>query len=81
MTTSFTSATSPSETPSGPDIGAWSAALRQTGCPMVRELSSNLAISHVAQWSALADGWRTGLDTECYACESGGSSYPLTSWA
>src|SRR5205823_538111 len=24
--------------------------------------------------------WRTGGDIECYGCESGGSSYPLTSW-
>jgi hypothetical protein len=64
-----------------PDIRAWSAALRQTGRPMALELSNNLAISHAAQWSSLADGWRTGLDIECYACELGGSSYPLTSWA
>jgi hypothetical protein len=63
-----------------PDIRAWSAALRQTGRPMALELSNNLAISHAAQWSALADGWRTGLDIECYSCEPSGSSYPLTSW-
>jgi alpha-galactosidase len=64
-----------------PDIRAWSAALRQTGRPMVLELSSNLAVSHAAQWSSLADGWRTGADIECYSCELSGSSYPLTSWA
>jgi hypothetical protein len=64
-----------------PDIRAWSAALRQTGRPMVLELSSNLAIAQAVQWSSLADGWRTGADIECYACEPSGSSYPLTSWA
>jgi alpha-galactosidase len=64
-----------------PDIRAWSAALRQTGRPMVLELSNNLAISHAARWSSLANGWRTGLDIECYSCELSGSSYPLTSWA
>jgi hypothetical protein len=64
-----------------PDIRAWSAALRQTGRPMVLELSSNLAVSHAAQWSSLANGWRTGADIECYSCELSGSSYPLTSWA
>jgi len=64
-----------------PDIEAWSAALRQTGRPMVLELSSNLAISHAAQWAWMASGWRTGLDIECYACERSGSSYPLTSWS
>jgi len=41
-----------------PDVRAWSAALRQTGRPMVLELSNSLAISRAAQWSALADGWR-----------------------
>jgi len=45
-----------------PDVRAWSAALRQTGRPMVLELSNSLAISRAAQWSALADGWRTGAD-------------------
>jgi large exoprotein involved in heme utilization and adhesion len=64
-----------------PDIRAWSAALRQTRRPMVLELSNTLAISHAAQWSALADGWRTGTDIECYDCEVSGTSYPLTSWA
>jgi alpha-galactosidase len=64
-----------------PDIQAWSAALRQTGRPMILELSSNLALSGAAQWSSLADGWRTGTDIECYTCEKAGSSYPLTDWA
>jgi phospholipase C len=44
-----------------PDIRAWSQALRQTGRPIIPELSDDLALSDAAQWSALADGWRTGL--------------------
>jgi len=64
-----------------PDIEAWSAALRQTGRPILLELSNNLAVSQAAQWSSLADGWRTGTDIECYTCEAGSSSYPLTTWA
>ncbi len=64
-----------------PDIRAWSAALRQTGRPMLLELSNNLTVAHAARWSSLANGWRTGADIECYACELSGSSYPLTSWA
>jgi alpha-galactosidase len=64
-----------------PDIAAWSAALRQTGRPMVLELSNTLALSRARQWSALADGWRTGGDIECYSCETSGTSYPLTDWA
>ena len=63
-----------------PDIQAWSVALRQTGRPIVLELSSNLAISQAAQWASLAGEWRTGPDIECNSCEKSGSSYPLTSW-
>ncbi len=63
-----------------PDVRAWSVALRQTGRPIVLELSSDLAISHAVQWASLASGWRTGPDIECYPCEPNGSSYPLTSW-
>ena len=64
-----------------PDIEAWSAALRQTGRPIVLELSNSLALAQAVQWPSLADGWRTGADIECYSCETGDSSYPLTSWA
>ncbi|GIH14546.1 hypothetical protein Raf01_27180 [Rugosimonospora africana] len=64
-----------------PDIQAWSAALRQTGRPIHLELSNSLAISGAATWKQYANGWRTGGDIECYSCESGGSSYPLTSWS
>lgn len=63
------------------DIQAWSAALRQTGRPIHLELSNNLAIGSATTWSKYANGWRTSGDIECYACESGGSSYPLTHWA
>jgi Alpha galactosidase A/Alpha galactosidase C-terminal beta sandwich domain/NPCBM-associated, NEW3 domain of alpha-galactosidase len=63
-----------------PDIQAWSAALRQTGRPIHLELSNSLAISGAATWKQYSNGWRTGGDIECYSCESGGSSYPLTSW-
>src|SRR5205085_358762 len=63
-----------------PDIQAWSAALRQTGRPVHLELSNSLAISGAATWKQYSNGWRTGGDIECYSCESGGSSYPLTAW-
>jgi hypothetical protein len=64
-----------------PDIQAWSAALRQTGRPIHLELSNSLAISGAATWKQYSNGWRTGGDIECYGCESGGSSYPLTAWS
>jgi alpha-galactosidase len=63
------------------DIQAWSAALKQTGRPIHLELSNNLAIGSAATWKQYANGWRTGGDIECYGCESGGSSYPLTQWS
>lgn len=63
-----------------PDIQAWSTALRQTGRPIHLELSNSLNINGAATWAQLSNGWRTGGDIECYSCESGGSSYPLTSW-
>ena len=62
-----------------PDVQAWSTALRQTGRPMALELSNSLNIADGTTWSALANGWRTTGDIECY-CGSGGSSYPLTDW-
>lgn len=68
-------------TPDVPDIQAWSGALRQTGRPIHLELSNNLNITHAATWAEFSNGWRTGGDIECYKCESGGSSYPLTSWS
>ena len=64
-----------------PDIQAWSAALRQTGRPIHLELSNSLSIADAATWAQYSNGWRTGGDIECYRCESGGSSYPLTSWS
>lgn len=63
-----------------PDIQAWSTALRQTGRAIHLELSNNLGISSAATWAQLSNGWRTSGDIECYSCESGGSSFPLTSW-
>jgi alpha-galactosidase len=62
-----------------PDVQAWSAALKQTGRPIALELSNSLNIADGTTWSALANGWRTTGDIECY-CGSGGSSYPLTDW-
>jgi hypothetical protein len=63
------------------DVQAWSQALRQTGRPIHLELSNSLAISAAPTWAQYSNGWRTGGDIECYGCESGGSSYPLTAWS
>jgi hypothetical protein len=63
-----------------PDVVAWSNALRQTGRPIHLELSNSLNINDASTWARYSNGWRTGGDIECYGCETGGSSYPLTSW-
>ncbi len=63
------------------DVQAWSAALQQTGRAIHLELSNNLSISAASTWQQYSNGWRTGGDIECYGCESGGSSYPLTDWS
>ena len=62
------------------DVQAWSQALQHTGRPIHLELSNSLSISAAPTWAQYSNGWRTGGDIECYGCESGGSSYPLTSW-
>jgi hypothetical protein len=64
-----------------PDVEAWSTALRQTGRPIHLELSNSLNIADASTWAEYSNGWRTGGDIECYGCETGGSSYPLTDWA
>jgi hypothetical protein len=64
-----------------PDVEAWSNALRQTGRPIHLELSNSLNIADASTWAQYSNGWRTGGDIECYGCETGGSSYPLTDWA
>lgn len=64
-----------------PDVVAWSNALRQTGRPIHLELSNSLNINDASTWAQYSNGWRTGGDIECYGCEAGGSSYPLTSWS
>jgi hypothetical protein len=64
-----------------PDVVAWSKALRQTGRPIHLELSNTLNIHYASTWERYANGWRTTEDIECYACETNGTSYPLTDWA
>jgi Alpha galactosidase A/Alpha galactosidase C-terminal beta sandwich domain/NPCBM-associated, NEW3 domain of alpha-galactosidase/Alpha-galactosidase, CBM13 domain len=64
-----------------PDVQAWSQALEQTGRPIHLELSNSLNIADASTWAQYSNGWRTGGDIECYACEPSGSSYPLTDWA
>jgi hypothetical protein len=62
------------------DIKAWSNAIRQSGRPMVLDVTEGppaLAPTLIKY----ANQWLFAPDIECYRCEKGGSSYPLTVWA
>jgi hypothetical protein len=63
------------------DIKAWSTALRQTGRPMVLNITQgdyDTAITPTLM--KYANQWEFAPDIECYDCEQGSDSYPLTSW-
>jgi hypothetical protein len=64
------------------DVKAWSSAIRQSGRPMVLDVTQgNLTIAIAPTLMKYANQWEFAPDVECYRCEKGGSSYPLTSWA
>jgi hypothetical protein len=64
------------------DIQAWSRALRQTGRPIVLDVTQGSYTSAIAPTlMKYANQWEFAPDIECYSCEQGSSSYPLTSWA
>ncbi|HEY6495164.1 MAG TPA: glycoside hydrolase family 27 protein [Trebonia sp.] len=64
------------------DIKAWSQALRQTGRPIVLNITQGSYTSKIAPTlMKYANQWEFAPDIECYDCEQGNNSYPLTSWA
>lgn len=64
------------------DIKAWSNAIRQSGRPMVLDVTQGkLTIAIAPTLMKYANQWEFPPDIECYRCEKGGSSYPLTNWA
>ena len=64
------------------DVEAWSNAIRQSGRPMVLDVTQGDYTSALAPTlTKYANQWEFAPDVECYRCEKGGSSYPLTSWA
>ena len=65
-----------------PDIKAWSKAIRQSGRPMILDVTQGSYARAIAPTlMKYANQWEFAPDVECYRCEKGGSSYPLTSWA
>jgi hypothetical protein len=64
------------------DVKAWSNAIRQSGRPMVLDITQGSYTKALAPTlMKYANQWEFAPDVECYRCEKGGSSYPLTSWA
>jgi hypothetical protein len=64
-----------------PDIEAWSKAIRKTGRPIVLDVTQgSFTAALTPTLMKYADQWEFAPDIECYRCEKGSSSYPLTSW-
>jgi hypothetical protein len=64
------------------DIKAWSNAIRQSGRPMVFDVTQGHFTQAISPtFMKYANQWESPPDVECYDCEKGGSSYPLTIWA
>jgi hypothetical protein len=63
------------------DVEAWSKAIRQSGRPIILDVTQGSFTQALASTlMKYADQWEFAPDIECYRCEKGGSSYPLTSW-
>lgn len=64
-----------------PDIKAWSTAIRQSGRPMILDVTQGGYTTAIAPvLMKYANQWEFAPDVECYRCEKHDSSYPLTSW-
>jgi hypothetical protein len=64
------------------DIKAWSKAIRQSGRPMILDVTQGSYTQVIAPvLMKYANQWEFAPDVECYRCEKHGSSYPLTNWA
>ena len=65
-----------------PDVKAWSNAIRQSGRPMVLDVTQGSYTKVITPTlKKYANQWEFAPDVECYRCEKHGSSYPLTDWA
>ena len=63
------------------DVKAWSNAIRQSARPMVLDVTQgDFTVALAPILMKYANQWEFAPDVECYRCEKGGSSYPLTSW-
>jgi hypothetical protein len=64
-----------------PDVEAWSKAIRNSGRPIVLDVTQgSFTTALTPALMKYADQWEFAPDVECYKCEKGDASYPLTSW-
>ncbi len=64
------------------DIKAWSRAIRQSGRPMILDITQGSYTRSIALTLVkYANQWEFAPDIEAYSLEKDGNSYPLTSWA
>lgn len=64
-----------------PDVKAWSEAIRQSGRPMVLDITEGDFTQALAPTlMKYANQWEFAPDVEAYRLEKHGSSYPLTDW-
>jgi hypothetical protein len=62
-----------------PDIHAWSEAIRGSGRPMQLDITEGRITTALAgTLDEYATQWESSPDIECYECERGESSFPLT---
>jgi Alpha galactosidase A/Alpha galactosidase C-terminal beta sandwich domain len=65
-----------------PDIAAWSQAIRQSGRPMQLDATEgHFKVALASTLDEYATQWESSPDIECYECERGESSFPLTDYA
>ena len=63
------------------DVEAWSKAIRKSGPPIVLDVTQgSFTTALTPTLMKYADQWEFAPDVECYKCEKGDASYPLTSW-
>jgi hypothetical protein len=65
-----------------PDVVAWSDAIRQSGRPMQLDVTEGrFSLALAPTLDQYATQWEYSPDIECYECEAGASSIPLTDYA
>lgn len=66
---------------SGPDLEAWSKAIRQSGRPIVFDATEgDFTLALAPTVMKYADQWEAAADVECHRCKLPGASYSLTGW-